>query len=359
MTDAASETQGAEQPVIGVGGADAPRHILLASQTLPQRIVGSWQAEVSEESQELLGAADAVSMRVLDHLLSEEAAGLAGLVVCNDSMANLRLFYVARILAQRGRLPFPVHLLDAPRGTAPHHTAFAAKQFARLAAFAGAAGRPMDASSSLQAAEEEHRLGEALDRLRRRRLAGQCSGAQALQAYRAAGRTAPAEGERLVDAARSPERAPARRVFITGSSHPDETLYQAVEAEGALIVGEDHDSGDAAWMGVAVFEEAPEDVFRGLAERHAMRPPLAARSLSGERAEHLARRVSDMRCDGVLALVREHDDAPAWDLQPQSAALRATSVPLAARTRIRPHDGLSAAVSAVRELPEPGEAVTP
>ncbi|WP_258934470.1 hypothetical protein [Nesterenkonia pannonica] len=185
MTDAASETQGAEQPVIGVVGADAPRHILLASQTLPQRIVGSWQAEASEESQELLGAADAVSMRVLDHLLSEEAAGLAkpGRVQRLDGESSPLLRRPDPRPA--GRLTFPVHLLDAPRGTAPHHTAFAAKQFARLAAFAGAAGRPMDASSSLQAAEEEHRLGEALDRLRRRRLAYQCSGAQALQAYRA------------------------------------------------------------------------------------------------------------------------------------------------------------------------------
>ena len=39
-------------------------------------------------------------------------------------------------------------------------------------------------------------------------------------------------------------------VYITGSSHPDDSVYAALEEAGAIVVSEDHDAGDAeTWRG--------------------------------------------------------------------------------------------------------------
>jgi benzoyl-CoA reductase/2-hydroxyglutaryl-CoA dehydratase subunit BcrC/BadD/HgdB len=335
-------------PVIGVVGADLPRQLVLAAGAVPHRILGSWHGAVSRDASELLGAADAVAGRILDELLAGRHDTIAGLVVCNDSAANLRLFYVLRILAERGRIPFPVHLLDAPRGAGEPRRRFVTGRYARLAAFCGGiTGSPVDAAALAAAAARELALGASLRRLRQRRLAGGCTGVAALAAYREAAQRPPEEAIPIVDAAAGRADGAAVRVFVTGSAHPDPSLYAVVEDAGAVIVGEDFDTGDAAWLGDAVPDGETDAVFATLAERHLARPPLAARSTSAERAALLAARVAETGAAAVAALVREHDDAPAWDLPAQRAAVR---VPVAARIRIAPDGGGEAAADIAAAL---------
>ncbi|MEV4900068.1 2-hydroxyacyl-CoA dehydratase family protein [Citricoccus sp. NPDC055426] len=371
-------------PRIGIIGADVPRQLVLAAGATPVRLTGAWSGEVSREAGELLGAADVVAARILDSVLSgahggrdgrEAKSGLAGLVVCNDSMAHLRVFYVLRVLAGRGRLGFPVHLLDTPRGGGPHRTRFVARQYERLAGFvSGCTGTRLDSASLAEAAARETLVGQALERVRERRRARTLSGTAALRCYAAAATTTPEEAVDSIEAVLDERRAApdaaladAVPVFMTGSSHPDPTVYAALEQAGILVVGEDHDAGDAAWIGEAVESgevppaEAQSDlspsqrrgsghfapeaggglggVFRALAERHALRPPAAARSLADERSRHLLAEVHRTGAAGVVALVRDLDDGPAWDLADHREALAGSGTWLAGVVQI-PADGV-------------------
>ncbi|WP_203137583.1 2-hydroxyacyl-CoA dehydratase family protein [Microbacterium sp. JZ31] len=329
-------------PRIGVVGADLPRQLVLAAGATPVRILGSWSGPVSDEAAQLPGAVDAVAARILDALLRGAHDDLAGLVVCNDSTAHLRVFYVLRILAERGRVRYPVHLLDAPRGGGAPRDRFVARQYQRLAAFCTSlTGAAPDAAGLRDAAERELRLGEALQRLRRRRRSGRCSGPTALAAYRAAATLPPGEAVAIVDAADHPARG--RPVFVTGSAHPDETAYEAIETVGLTVVGEDHDTGDSAWIGDAVAADDLEAATRLLAGRHAGRAPLAARSLTAERIAHLERGLDASGATGVIALVRELDDAPAWDAAAQRRLVEGRGMPFQARVRVRPGDIAGAA----------------
>ncbi|MEB7504949.1 2-hydroxyacyl-CoA dehydratase family protein [Arthrobacter koreensis] len=333
-------------PRIGIIGADAPRQILLAAGATPVRLFGAWSGDVSREAAELLGAADAVAARVLDGVLSGMHDGLAGLVVCNDSAANLRVYYVLRLLAERGRIPYPVQLLDAPRGGGPHRNLFVARQYERLAGFvSGCTGQVLDAETLAAAAARENSLGEALERVRERRVSGALSGSSALRCYAAATQLPPEEALAAIDVIQQ-NAAPGTLlpVFMTGSSHPDTTVYEALEQSGIVVAGEDHDAGDAAWIGQTVDAASPGEAFIALAELHAQRPPSASRSLTSERTEHLLAEVRRTGAAGVVALVRDLDDGPVWDLPSQREALTAGGTWLAGVVRV-PADGAAAAAA--------------
>ncbi|VXB86961.1 2-hydroxyglutaryl-CoA dehydratase D-component [Citricoccus sp. K5] len=346
-------------------GADLPRQIVLACGAVPVRILGSWTGAVSQEATELLGATDAVAARILDEILAGAHDELAGLVVCNDSMADLRVYYVLRILAERGRVPFPVHFLDAPRGGGDHRRRFVSHQYERLAAFtSGVTGHQADATSLADAAAREAALGEVLEALRGRRRDHALSGTTALAAYRAAAQLSPEDAlERIADLVRSAAEPVERDesaepacagmpVYLTGSSHPDATVYAELEAVGAVVVGEDHDAGDAAWIGDAVTAATIEEACDLLAERHAARPPAAARSLSTERTSHLVTESERCGAAGVVALVRDLDDGPVWDLADHRPALAGRNLWLVEQLRVGADGVQNATAGIIRTLSE-------
>lgn len=345
-------------PRIGIIGADAPRQIILAAGATPGRLFGAWSGDVSREAAELLGAADAVAARVLDGVLAGLHDDLAGLVVCNDSAANLRVYYVLRLLAERGRIPYPVQLLDTPRGGGQHVNLFVARRYERLAGFASACtGQALDAETLAAAAAREKSLGKALGRVRDLRAAGALSGSTALRCYAAAAQMSPEQAPAAIDAICGVEVPPETmlRVFVTGSSHPDTTVYEALEQSGIVVAGEDHDAGDAAWIGQTVDAASPGEAFRALAELHAQRPPSASRSLTSERTDHLLAEVRRTGADGVVALVRDLDDGPVWDLPSQREALAARGTWLAGVVRVPAHGAAAAAAELLTSVQLSGE----
>lgn len=345
-------------PRVGVIGADVPRQLVLAAGATPVRIFGSWSQPYSSEASELLGAVDAVAPRILDDVLSGAHDDLAGLIVCNDSAADLRIFYVLRILSERGRVPFPVHLLDAPRGGGAPRDRFIERQYDRLVAFCESlTGDRIDATGLQRAARRERELGRALTALRARRRARECSGAAALAAHLAAATLPPEQSTEITDAAA--ESRDGEPVFLTGSAHPDASVYDVIEAAGLVVVGEDHDTGDAAWIGDAVESGDLDEAIAQLAQRHAARPPLAARSRTRERAAELDRRLAETGASGVLALARDLDDGAVWDLAGQRLVVEHRGLPFAARARIAPEAALleaeAVASTLVAELASAGQ----
>ncbi|TQL66670.1 benzoyl-CoA reductase/2-hydroxyglutaryl-CoA dehydratase subunit BcrC/BadD/HgdB [Nocardioides albertanoniae] len=355
-------------PLIGIVGDDVPRQLVLAAGAVPRRLFGSWHEPVSAEAAELLGTVDAAAGRILDDLLSGWHDDLAGLLVCHDSQADLRIFYVLRILAQRGRLPFPVHLVDAPRLDSPAARRFVGKQYARLLEFCEqVTGRRADVGSLRRAAEQELALGSALETMRERRRNGGCTGAEALRAYCAAATMSPEEAVAEVSGAGAAVAPGATPVHVTGSNHPDAGLYDALERTGDLVVvGEDHDTGDTAWLGVAVDGTETGEVIDALAAAHLARPAAATGGLAAARAAYTATCAERTHARAAIALVREHDDAPTWDLAHQRLALDRLGVSIVTRTRIRPDEDIAALaresaaeVVAVLASPSVGPSVGP
>ena len=322
--------------VVGVVGNDVPRQLPLAAAVLPVRLTGSWDGPVDAQAQELLGAADLETVRILTELRAG-AAPVDGLIVCNDSQAHLRLFYVLRATAPR----MPLHLLDLPREDSAPARDFARGRLRSLLEFCEeVSGRAADAASLAEAAEAERALGAQLDRLRAARRADPPSstGTAAIGAWLQAVRLPPAEAAAVVAAAcvsaeQDAASTSALRVHLTGSNHPDASVYRELEAHGLVIVSEDHDTGDGAWIGAAASGDA-DQVVDELVTAHFARVGGSATALSAQRADHTVQVAREAGAEVVGAFIRELDDAPRWDLADQSRALETIGLRLHARVGV-------------------------
>lgn len=338
---------------VGVVGYYLPRQVVFAAGAIPVQLHGSWTGHYSSQASRLLGAVDAVTKRILTELLERKNEDLAGLVICNDSAANLRLFYVARMLSKRGELPYPVLLLDCPSGVSPARHRFIRQQYERLREFLAAlTGTSPTLRALNEAGEQELRLGEALESLRIQRRAGRCTGSQALNAYLAVSRSSHEQALHLLRDITPDNDVSGTPVYMTGSSHPDATVYQQLEDTGAVVVGEDHASGDGAWLGEAVLGNNAASIYEELVTLHLGRVPLAARALSDERAQYLKTSLVSTKAQYVVGFVRELDDAPVWDIPACKSICEELGLPYQVVARIDTEDlqaGINKIQAGIRE----------
>ncbi|MGY1603560.1 2-hydroxyacyl-CoA dehydratase [Geodermatophilus sp. SYSU D00815] len=329
------------RPVIGVVGADVPAELVEAAGAVAYRLHGSPDV-LSEEARAILGGAqDPVAHSLLTRLLDGSLAFLTGLVVSRDSQSSLQLFYALRELRRlepARRLP-PVVLLDLLHLPTPHTARYDEARLRQLAGtLAGWTGTAPTAERLAAAVPAAARVRGLLRDLRPR-----ATGTTALHAVGAAAALPAADVAPLLEQVLTePAEAPAaRRVFLTGSGQDTDELYRALEEElGCLVVGEDHDWGVAA---LPAAPAAPDLAALALAYRD--RGPAAPTASIPARAAATAERVRTARADLLLAVVREHDEAPAWDFPAQAAAVDVPAVLLARQPYRVDADALRAAVA--------------
>ncbi|MGY1812324.1 2-hydroxyacyl-CoA dehydratase [Blastococcus sp. SYSU D00820] len=337
----------AGRPVVGIVGADVPAELVAAAGAVGYRLHGS-PDRVSAEARAVLGAAlDPVAHSVLTRLLDGELAFLTGLVVSRDSQASLQLFYALRELRRlepARDLP-PVVLLDLLHLPTAHTARYDEERLAQLAGvLAGWTGTAPSPGRLAAAAAEAGRVRDLLRRVSalRREAAPRGTGTTALHAVGVAGALPAGEAAALLEAVldEADELPAGRRVFLTGSGQDTDELYRALEEElGCLVVGEDADWGDLA------LPPDPAGADLGaLATAYRDRGPAAPTASIPARAAATAQRVRDSGAELLLAVVREHDEAPAWDFPAQAAAAGVPAALLARQPYRTAADDLRAAV---------------
>ena len=118
---------------------------------------------------------------------------------------------------------------------------------------------------------------------------------------------------------------PGRRVFLLGSAHDAPDLYEALEAAGAAVVGEDHAWGALSFDGLVDEELEP---LQALASRHHLGSALGRRHGSAARAARSAADAVAAGAELALAWHRAGDDALAWGLPEERRAFAANGIPL-------------------------------
>lgn len=341
---------GSDSPVIGVVGGDVPVEIIEAAGGHAFRMSGA-DRPAGDEAVRLLGAAvDSVAHSILDSILTGDVGFLRGLVVSRDSQAALRLFYVLRMLAQQGRAVPDVHLVDLlhlPRASTRDYNA---GQLATLAdTVAGWTGTGVTPENLYTARRLRAELCAALRTMRAGRAAGTVTGAAALRVYTLAQTGPPADClasmDAVLGAARSqPYPGPApegpaegrHRVFLTGSTIDQVSVYDRLEAAGLFVAGEDHNWGDP----VADLWDMPAEItdlataYTEIAGHRLYAGPMSQTSGLAERARYSADRIRRCGASVVLSVCRDHDPAPGWDrpglIRELGAHTRVVALPVAA-----------------------------
>ncbi|HEX4520674.1 MAG TPA: 2-hydroxyacyl-CoA dehydratase family protein [Gaiellaceae bacterium] len=317
--------------VVGCVGARAPRELVTAAGLLPVRLRG--QGPPSVLAEDVLGpGVDPPVRRILAGLL-EGTLTADFVLIGGDSDSNVRLFTSLRVLALDRALPelFFLDLLHVPARTSAR---YGLDRFRELrAVLARWSGSPVTDDAIREAAaeaDESCRLLAALSKLRRAS-PPKLSGADSLAVIGAgASLSAPAYNEilaALLAETTDPLDNPRQRIYLTGSAHSSPEVYDALESDGSVVVGEDHSWGEPLSSVPALGDGDP---VAALATRYLADP--------GPRAERVAREASASGADIVISWIRTGEDALAWELPALRAALAPTGIPL----RVFEHRGLEA-----------------
>lgn len=338
--------------VVGVVGADVPPELVDAAGGVAYRLHGH-PDRITDEARDVLGpAVDPVAHSILSQVLDGSLGFLTGLVVSRDSQASLQLFYAMRELRRLDpdRPIPPVHLLDLLHLPTARTTRYDEVRLRQLAAelegWTGTAVTAERLEGSVRA------VGEVRDRLRavaglREGPAPALTGTQVLRAFGAATVLPPEDARELLDGVLADARPGAvevrgRRVFLTGSAQDCDDLYVALEHDlGHQVVGEDHDRG-----ALALTVDVASADLGSLAVGYRDRGPSAPTAAVPRRARWTAQQAARCGADLLLGVVREHDEAPAWDWPAQHAAAGLPGALLARQSYRVPTGALAAALHA-------------
>ncbi|PIC00091.1 2-hydroxyacyl-CoA dehydratase family protein [Caulobacter sp. X] len=311
-------------PILACVGADIPRELVAATGFTPFRLAADTTATTAEG---LAGQ----SPRTRALLSQIQTGAFAGVAIAHGCAEDAQLFSVLRELSRVGSLDRPpVAHLDVLYGADP---AIDAYNRARLVAFRSWLESLTGKAVTSEALRDEiaranaQRLKLARALALRAEPAPRLGGVQALDLIRALSQVSPQDGDRLIDKALAEARPIAgRRVLITGSPHETSALYGAIEAAGCVIVGEDHDWGEA-WAS-AMLDEALDPLEALIARWR--KPSLSAPTGSSRvRALALAARARELDVDAVIHVRLTGDEASPWDVAEARKALEIVGKPLA------------------------------
>ncbi|MHA6623530.1 2-hydroxyacyl-CoA dehydratase [Pseudonocardia sp. DLS-67] len=311
------------RPRVGCIGLDVPVEVVLAAGMTPIRLPGL-PGQATPDGDRYLGrGADPEIRSQLQSLLDGRYGALDRLLITHDREGMARLYYALRALhrfqpERTAALPHPyfVDVLHMPWRSTGRYNWERGRQLRREL------GDPDDAALR-SAAALVNATRRRLRELRTHRRASRIGGEDALRVIGAQTALPQERYRQLLDALLddlpdAPPR-PGRRIFLTGSGHDHPGWYTLIEGCGAVVVGEDHEWGDAVADGDV--DEAAPDPLVAIMDRYHHRAPLGAKSTVAVRAAHTARQARLAGAEGVICVIRHGDPGPRWDVPDQCRAL--------------------------------------
>jgi benzoyl-CoA reductase/2-hydroxyglutaryl-CoA dehydratase subunit BcrC/BadD/HgdB len=316
---------------VGVVGAAVPSELVLAAGLEPVRISGRARATPQVDAygfEEL----DPPTAAVLEQLL-EPGHGFDFVLIGADTHAQTVLFRSLRELQRVEPIasvpPFALlDLLHLPHRTSSRYNRGQLLRIGeRLGTWAGVEVTASRVRVAVTRTNTTRRLFAELARLRRVRPA-RVTGADALRLIGQALVCTPEPVQRrlqeMLAEKDSLPRLDGKRVYLTGSGHEDDSVYEAIEGRGYVVVGEDHPHGELAFAGAVVDTRNPVD---GLVE-HYQHSSLPTRMPSRQRAALVARAARAAGADLVACFTHPYDAATPWDLPAIRDALTRDGLPL-------------------------------
>ena len=344
-------------PVIGYVGRDTPVELLTAAGTVALRLRAPHDLDTAHADELLGDGVDPAIRGILAGILAGSFGDLRAIVVSSDCDASQRLFYILRELKRRGvdpELP-PVWLVDLLHTASAPVAAYNETRLREAGCFLEGIGTPASTPDRLAAAIDRHAVVRSLLRevlTLRREVPSRLSGVDALAVISATTRLPLPESERMLRALL--DEAPAlpprggTRVYLSGSGHDSPEVYQAIESQGGIVVGEDHE-----WGEIIAEHDAAEPGLAGLSRFYRDNGPSSQRAAIAARADYAAAGARRAKADVVITYAREKDDAPLWDAATVVATIGLPAVQLTEQA-YRASD-----VEAIAELARGGAGVRP
>ncbi|MEO6338977.1 MAG: 2-hydroxyacyl-CoA dehydratase family protein [Caulobacteraceae bacterium] len=321
--------------VVACMGGDVPEELIMAAGLTPVRLTSDLEAATPLADVYLGGMVDGDHRALLQLVLDGGYGDLDGLVIARDTENLVRVFYTLRALSKTSpetvtKVPpfYFYDLLHMPQRTTGLYNRVRTRELrAKLAAWADVEITDAALRGAIAACNENRAL---LGQIRQHRIAGapRLSGAEALKLAVTSRLMAKAQHTALLqtvlEALPNRPALAGKRVFLTGSAHDDTAYYDLIEGCGAVIVGDDHGWGDRGFE--RLVEEDTSAPLDALVDRYHFAPPVGAKYTVAERAAYTGERAREAKADAVIAIIKNGDPGPRWDVPAQREALG--SIPL-------------------------------
>ena len=113
------------------------------------------------------------------------------------------------------------------------------------------------------------------------------------------------------------------RVFYTGAEQEDTSLYEKIEAQGMVIVGEDTNWGDRYYNRDYNLDYP---ATRALVDRYMLREFSAKKAFVSQRVEALDREVNETKAEAVIFYTNLYDEVATWDIPNQKKSLASRGI---------------------------------
>jgi hypothetical protein len=256
----------------------------------------------------------------LSRLLTDDRPPVRRLLIGSTPSYLAVLYQVLRHLPRfRPDLPrYDVHLVDIQHGRLDASASYTLAKLSELrSVLEGWSGLAISDAAVEAAIASTQAVRDRAAEVERSRIAGTCSGAEALRFYLSAARQGRDSEDAPSMGSSQPREAAVPIVYSGMAAGPD--LYESIEKAGFLIVGDDQELGPSLLgQGAA----GPGMPLERLARAYASRFPSPARSSIEDRTAALLAMVRRTGAAAVLFNIPAFEHPAAWDQPAIRAALR-------------------------------------
>jgi benzoyl-CoA reductase/2-hydroxyglutaryl-CoA dehydratase subunit BcrC/BadD/HgdB len=304
-------------------GVDVPVELVVAAGFDPLPVL----ADINDRRAEAILDESQGQPRVralLSRLLTDDRPPVRRLLIGSTPSYLAVLYQVLRHLPRfRPDLPrYDVHLVDIQHGRLDASASYnLAKLSEARSVLEGWSGIAISDDAIEAAIESTQAIRDRAAGIERSRIAGKCSGAEALRYYLSAARqSGDAEGAPFTSTSQ-PSEAAVPIVYSGMAAGPD--LYESIEKAGFRIVADDQEMG-ASLLGQGA--AGPGTPLERLARAYAFRFPSPARSTIEDRTAALLAMVRRAGAAAVLFNIPAFEHPAAWDQPAIRGALEAAGI---------------------------------
>jgi benzoyl-CoA reductase subunit C len=312
---------------VGYISFNVPVELIEAAGCLPVRLTGEPLESTPRADLYLDPCFDGSTRSLLEQFLRGDFASFDLVIIPRTSENYLQLYY---FLLEIGRLepgsPIPpIYLFDLLQTPYRASARYVRDQIDRLKArIAALTQRSIDDSAVADAIRLSNQHLDRFDELAalRRAVPAQLTGEAGLHIVGSLGRVPRATHVRLMEQAlNAAEPVPTLggpRVIVKGSAHDSADFYRYVEQCGAVIVDDEHLTGNMALGGKFDPALSPLDA---LAHRYRLHSPSLRRYPQAPDDDRFIDTVQAVHADGVIFCYEDTDDVLGWDYPDQKARL--------------------------------------
>lgn len=329
----ARQWKAAGKKVIGKLGCDVPDELIIAAGMLPVQVYADAQKPLHETNRYLEYAFDPMVRAQFERLVDGTYAELIdALAISNSTDVVIRIWLYLRELhrVEPEKAVPPVAFIDwlfsRHRLHQTHDESVVALFRKQVEEWAGHPVTDEEIRAAGQLCNENRQALREMALLRHGEQVRIC-GSEALVIIGAglfmerAAHTALVK--QVTEAAKGWPVLTGPRVYYTGANHEDISLYEKIEANGLVIVGEDTDWGERC------FDRdfnMTYPVIRAIVDRYLLREFSARKSTPAQRQEALDREVDAAGAQGVIFYTNQFDEVATWDMPKQRRSLESRGI---------------------------------